>query len=34
LDPQRQTELRMLLDETIPAMIAEKKIELINWGDL
>ncbi len=34
LDPQRQTELRMLLDETIPAMIAEKKIELIHWGDL
>jgi chitin disaccharide deacetylase len=34
LDPQRQTELRMLLDETIPAMIKEKKIELISWGDL
>lgn len=28
LDPQRQTELRMLLDETIPALIAEKKIRL------
>jgi chitin disaccharide deacetylase len=34
LDPQRQTELRMLLDETIPALIKEKKIELINWADL
>jgi len=34
LDPQRQTELRMLLDETIPAMLKEKKIELISWGDL
>lgn len=34
LDPQRQTELRMLLDETIPALIKEKKIELISWADL
>lgn len=34
LDPQRQTELRMLLDESIPAMLKEKKIELINWSDL
>ncbi len=34
LDPQRQTELRMLLDETIPVMLAEKKIELINWADM
>jgi chitin disaccharide deacetylase len=34
LDPQRQTELRMLLDETIPALLKEKKIELISWSDL
>jgi chitin disaccharide deacetylase len=34
LDPQRQTELRMLLDATIPAMLKERKIELINWADL
>jgi predicted glycoside hydrolase/deacetylase ChbG (UPF0249 family) len=34
LDPQRQTELRMLLDESIPQMINEKKIELISWNDL
>jgi chitin disaccharide deacetylase len=34
LDPQRQTELRMLLDETIPALITEKKIELIHWSDI
>lgn len=34
LDPQRQTELRMLLDETIPALLSEKKIELIGYGDL
>jgi predicted glycoside hydrolase/deacetylase ChbG (UPF0249 family) len=34
LDPQRQTELRMLLDETIPEMLREKKIECISWADL
>ncbi|MDD4319018.1 MAG: ChbG/HpnK family deacetylase [Candidatus Peribacteraceae bacterium] len=34
LDPQRQTELRMLLDDSIPAMLLERKIELIGWGDL
>lgn len=34
LDPQRQTELRMLLDESIPAMLKEKKIELITWADI
>lgn len=34
LDPQRQTELRMLLDETIPAMLAERKIELCSYADL
>lgn len=34
LDPQRQTELRMLLDETIPEMLKEKKIECISWADL
>lgn len=33
-DPQRQTELRMLLDESIPALLAEKKIELVSWADL
>lgn len=34
LDPQRQTELRMLLDESIPQMLKEKKIECISWADL
>jgi predicted glycoside hydrolase/deacetylase ChbG (UPF0249 family) len=34
LDPQRQTELRMLLDESIPEMIQERKIELVSFGDL
>ncbi len=34
LDPQRQTELRMLLDESIPELLKEKKIELCSWGDL
>jgi predicted glycoside hydrolase/deacetylase ChbG (UPF0249 family) len=34
LDPQRQTELRMLTDETIPDLLAEKKIECISWDDL
>ncbi len=34
LDPQRQTELRMLLDESIPAFLQEKKIELRSWSDL
>jgi len=34
LDPQRQTELRMLTDPTIPALLAEKKIALCSWADL
>ena len=33
-DPQRQTELRMLLDESIPELLREKKIELISWADV
>jgi predicted glycoside hydrolase/deacetylase ChbG (UPF0249 family) len=34
LDPQRQTELRMLMDESIPELLKEKKIELCTWEDL
>lgn len=34
LDPQRQTELRMLTDESIPLAIAERKIERISFADL
>lgn len=34
LDPQRQTELRMLLDESIPALLREKKIALCSFADL
>jgi predicted glycoside hydrolase/deacetylase ChbG (UPF0249 family) len=34
LDPQRQTELRMLTDESIQSMIDERKIELISWAEL
>lgn len=34
IDPQRQTELRMLLDETIPELIKSLKIELISFRDL
>lgn len=34
LDPQRQTELRMLTDPSIREMIAEREIELCSWGDL
>jgi chitin disaccharide deacetylase len=34
LDPQRQTELRMLLDESIQAELTERKIELITYADL
>lgn len=33
LDPQRQTELRMLLDESVKGLLAEKKIELVSWAD-
>lgn len=34
LDPQRQTELRMLLDEGIPEILKERKIELCSFADL
>jgi predicted glycoside hydrolase/deacetylase ChbG (UPF0249 family) len=34
LDPQRQTELRALLDESIPALLMEKKVELVSYEDL
>lgn len=34
LDPQRQTELRMLLDPSIKEMLAERKIELCSYADL
>lgn len=34
IDPQRQTELRMLLDESIPELIKSLKIELISYRDL
>lgn len=34
LDPQRQTELNMLLDETIPELLQERKIELCSFEDL
>jgi len=33
LDPQRQTELRMLLDPTIRDLCAERKIELISFSE-
>lgn len=34
LDPQRQTELRMLTDEGIAAHLAEKEVHLISYSDL
>jgi chitin disaccharide deacetylase len=34
LDPQRQTELRMLLDPSIKDVLKERKIELISYSDL
>ena len=34
LDPQRQTELRMLLDPTIKDLLAARKIELCSYADL
>lgn len=34
LDPQRQTELRMLLDPSIKQELRERKIELCSWNDL
>ncbi len=33
LDPQRQTELRMLTDPSIPELLREKKVELISWNE-
>lgn len=34
IDPQRQTELRMLIDESIPELIRSLKIELVSYKDL
>ncbi|MDO8648827.1 MAG: ChbG/HpnK family deacetylase [Candidatus Peregrinibacteria bacterium] len=34
IDPQRQTEMRMLLDSSIAELLAEKKVELISYADL
>ena len=34
LDPQRQTELRMLLDESIREELVEREIQLCSYGDL
>jgi len=34
LDPQRQTELNMLLDPTIPELLRDRKVELISYADL
>lgn len=34
LDPQRQTELRMLTDDSIPTLLTQLKIELCSFGDL
>lgn len=34
LDPQRQTELRMLTDPSIPMLIAQRKIQRISYADL
>ncbi len=34
LDPQRVTELQMLLDPELPKLLAERKIELITYADL
>jgi chitin disaccharide deacetylase len=34
LDPQRQTELRMLLDDSIPKQLADKKVTLCSWADI
>jgi predicted glycoside hydrolase/deacetylase ChbG (UPF0249 family) len=34
LDPQRQTELRMLMDESIREELAERKIDLVSFADL
>ena len=34
LDPQRQTELRMLLDPALKEELAKRKVQLISWADL
>lgn len=34
LDPQRITELQMLLDPELPKLLAERKIELVTYADL
>ncbi len=34
LDPQRQTELQMLLNPDLPALLSERKIERISYRDL
>ncbi len=34
LDPQRQTELRMLLDDVVKEFIAEKGVELVGWDEI
>lgn len=34
LDPQRQTELQMLTNSDVPALLKERKIELISYADL
>lgn len=34
IDPQRQTELRMLIDESIPELLKTQKVELISYRDL
>ncbi|TSC57801.1 MAG: hypothetical protein Greene041619_966 [Candidatus Peregrinibacteria bacterium Greene0416_19] len=33
-DPQRQTELRMLCDQSVRPLLTERKIELCSYGDL
>ena len=34
LDPQRQTELRMLTDASLRAILVERKVELVGWGEM
>lgn len=34
LDPQRQTELAMMMNPELPALLQERKIELISYADL
>jgi hypothetical protein len=33
-DPQRQTELNVLLDTDVLKELAEREIQLCSWGDL